>query len=331
MRRFTRILLVENPASTRSASLQKAVLLAKNHQASLTICAVVEPAPSVMRKVGSFPTPAKMLALAVEEKRDQLAKIAAELVETGISIECQVLVGKPFLEITRRVRENSHDLVIKDAEGALGLKGMIFGSTDMNLMRVCPCPVWIVKSKGDIRVRRILAALDRDVEDSKDFAEDELNRRILEMATTLALAEFSELHIVHAWRLEYESYLRSPRMGLSKEEVDSMAEEEKAERTQWLENLVNTFGTSSDRDATVHLEPQLHVTKGDARRVVPATARDLDIDLVVVGTASRTGMPGFFIGNTAESILNQIDCSVLTIKPPAFVGPFDRLQTEMES
>jgi hypothetical protein len=28
--------------------------------------------------------------------------------------------------------------------------------------------------------------------------------------------------------------------------------------------------------------------------------------------------PGFIIGNTAETILNQIDCSVLAIKPSGF-------------
>jgi nucleotide-binding universal stress UspA family protein len=36
---------------------------------------------------------------------------------------------------------------------------------------------------------------------------------------------------------------------------------------------------------------------------------------------ARTGVRGFFIGNTAETILEQIDCSVLAIKPPGFVTP----------
>ena len=31
--------------------------------------------------------------------------------------------------------------------------------------------------------------------------------------------------------------------------------------------------------------------------------------------------PGFIMGNTAETILNQIDCSVLAIKPPGFKTP----------
>lgn len=35
----------------------------------------------------------------------------------------------------------------------------------------------------------------------------------------------------------------------------------------------------------------------------------------------RTGVPGLFIGNTAESVLHQVDCSVLALKPPGFVSP----------
>jgi nucleotide-binding universal stress UspA family protein len=47
----------------------------------------------------------------------------------------------------------------------------------------------------------------------------------------------------------------------------------------------------------------------------------IEADLVVMGTVARTGIPGFIIGNTAETILNQIDGSVLAIKPRGFVTP----------
>ena len=40
-----------------------------------------------------------------------------------------------------------------------------------------------------------------------------------------------------------------------------------------------------------------------------------------MGTVGRTGVQGFFIGNTAEEILNQVECSVLAVKPPGFESP----------
>lgn len=40
-----------------------------------------------------------------------------------------------------------------------------------------------------------------------------------------------------------------------------------------------------------------------------------------MGTVARTSLPGFFMGNTAEDVLSQLDCSVLAVKPPGFVTP----------
>jgi nucleotide-binding universal stress UspA family protein len=45
------------------------------------------------------------------------------------------------------------------------------------------------------------------------------------------------------------------------------------------------------------------------------------IDLIVMGTVGRTGIPGFLIGNTAETVLRQVNCSVLAVKPEGFVTP----------
>jgi len=50
-------------------------------------------------------------------------------------------------------------------------------------------------------------------------------------------------------------------------------------------------------------------------------AAEHGIDLIVMGTVCRTGVAGFFIGNTAENVLQQVDCSVLTVKPEGFVSP----------
>ncbi|NJO21650.1 MAG: universal stress protein [Sphingomonadales bacterium] len=40
-----------------------------------------------------------------------------------------------------------------------------------------------------------------------------------------------------------------------------------------------------------------------------------------MGTVTRTGIAGFLIGATAEDVLRQVDCSVLTVKPDGFVTP----------
>ncbi len=210
------------------------------------------------------------------------------------------------------------DLVIKCADPSTSLRDVFLGSTDMHLLRKCPCPVWIIKPSNHAHHRRILAAVDRDPEDARRSG---LNRPILELATSLALAESSELHIVHAWGLFAESLYRSPRSNLTEAEVDAMVEKEENARRQWLEQLLDEHGVALGKEGMDHLSPRLHLIKGPARQVIPIKVEELDADLIVLGTVARTGIPGLFMGNTAESILNQIDCSVLAIKPPGFVSP----------
>ena len=69
------------------------------------------------------------------------------------------------------------------------------------------------------------------------------------------------------------------------------------------------------------INPRLHMPKGSARRQIPELARQLQVDCVAMGTGARTGVAGFFIGNTAENILDQLECPVLAIKPPGFFTP----------
>jgi nucleotide-binding universal stress UspA family protein len=40
-----------------------------------------------------------------------------------------------------------------------------------------------------------------------------------------------------------------------------------------------------------------------------------------MGTVGRTGIPGFFIGNTAEEVLQTTTASVLAVKPKDFISP----------
>jgi nucleotide-binding universal stress UspA family protein len=163
-----------------------------------------------------------------------------------------------------------------------------------------------------------LAAVDQDPEEP---AKDVLNRQILEMFSSMALAEYSEAHVVHAWEVFGEGLLTSYKWDFSEAEFEAMLEEEAAGRRRWLEDLVTRYGRCSDMDGAGAPEVHLHVVKGPAQYVVPELASDLAVDLVVMGTVARTGIDGFFMGNTAESILGELDCSVLTMKPPGFISP----------
>ena len=104
--------------------------------------------------------------------------------------------------------------------------------------------------------------------------------------------------------------------------VDQMVTDEGKRRTEKLEALTNDVSAAAESASGQAVRsPHLHIKKGDPNDLIPEFVREYDIELVVMGTVGRTGVPGFFIGNTAEEILSQIDCSVLAIKPPGFESP----------
>lgn len=58
-----------------------------------------------------------------------------------------------------------------------------------------------------------------------------------------------------------------------------------------------------------------------SQSVNPKMVASLGAELIIMGTVGRSGIPGYFIGNSAETIFNGIDCSVLAVKPKNFICP----------
>lgn len=319
MKRFKNILFVKEPTTGSEAALERAVTLAQNNQARLTVIDVVEQLPPGFEAVPTGFTWRSLQQTIVEERREQLEQFAAVAGKT-IALDVRLFSGVPYLEIIRKVLRDQHDLVVKPADSGGALKARLFGSTDLHLLRKCPAPIWLMKAPATAKLNKILAAVDIGHETEKG-PRDALSLQILELAGSLALAEFCELHIVHAWEVVGENILRGGRGGLSGEEVDSYVEEERERHRRWVEQLFQEATAQLSREAIDYIKPQVHLPKGWAKEVIPHLVRDIDADLLVMGTVARTGVPGFFMGNTAEMIINSVDCSLLAVKPDGFMTP----------
>lgn len=318
MQSLNKILFIASPDGDDSHSFRRAITLADSNQASLKVVSVISPPPGYYLLAQTNDAYKGLLNSEVAHSKQQLKAKCDDLqADANLKIEVDVLIGKISVEIVKEVLRDNHDLVIKSSEDEEHLKAALFGSADMNLMRKCPCPVLIVKPSEHEHFRGIVAAMDKDDDAPENH---QLNLKILEISAWLALAESSELHIVHAWELPFESMLRSPRGGFTTKEVDAMVVEEEQERVRWLEETLAEFAIGNE-EAVNYLSPQLHTVKGHASRSIPEKTRELDADLIVMGTVGRVGIPGFFMGNTAETILQEIECSGLAIKPPGFKSP----------
>lgn len=307
MQRFKNILLVLDPEVQGTAILDRAVSLAKKNGARLTLFSVVYKHSDLDRYpelVGEH-----LLAPIVSDRREWLELQLKPIREKGVDVLTVAVAGIPFLEIIREVLREQHDLVITTAEEKKGIRARVFGTTTMHLMRKCPCPVWVVKRAQTRPFIRILAAVDPSACDPK---RDSLNSLILQLAGSMARKEAAELHIVHMWHLFAERYVRG--RGMTEKDIQEAKALEKMQHKQCVDTLLGRVDVTG-------LKPHLHLIEGDPDERIPELVMELGIDLLVMGTVCRTGIAGFLIGNTAEDVLNQVDCSVLTVKPEGFVTP----------
>ncbi len=61
-----------------------------------------------------------------------------------------------------------------------------------------------------------------------------------------------------------------------------------------------------------------HLAAGDAWREITQLASSLGADLVVVGTAGRTGLARLALGSVAEKVVRNAGCPVLVARPKDF-------------
>ena len=316
MHRFKKILFAVDADADNSAALNEAAMLAADNHASLTIVDVVDRLPADLQMAITAALPDELIKLVVGERLEVLARLKATALQSGApEVESKVLTGRRSIEILRMVQSEGCDLLVK-AVGAQSAPLRPLSSTDMHILRKCPCPVWMVRSGGRLPCQRVLAAVDYEPDEP---VSDALNEAIIGLAASLAERHAAERHWVHAWRLPHERFLRSPRSGLDAAAVDALVAKERDRRQRWLRELVDASG--GGLDARYDESAQMHICEGDPKTEVPHVASELDVDVIVMGTVGRVGIPGFFIGNTAEEILKRVECSVLAVKPEGFVSP----------
>ncbi|MCZ7597386.1 MAG: universal stress protein [Gammaproteobacteria bacterium] len=308
MHDFRKILYATQEPDQESAALRQALSLARNNRGTLHVMVVTPEVPDSLGKYRETYTnaPVEAARSRVNAAREAL-KLAADEAPAEYSIDSG---GAPGIRIVRQALRGGFDLVVKDAEHGDGGRG--FRSVDMELLRKCPCAVWLARpighSRGDIRV-----AVAVDPEDADAEGRD-LSLRLLTLARALADTASGSLDVLSCWYYEFEkrpasnSWIPVPR-----DELTRIVDEFRLYHRDALDKLVADAGIGGALNVA-----HLH---GKAEDEIPAFIDDNVVDILVMGTVARTGIPGFIIGNTAENLLRRIGCSLLALKPNGFVSP----------
>ncbi len=309
MKRFKNILLFVDPPLDNKQSIEQAKLLSLENNASITIVSVVNDLSNNQSIINSVISSEALQSIIISEYQKKLDQIVTDMQQHGINATSKIMLGEPFIEIIRHVLRKQHDLVLITAEE----NNSFFGSTVMHLMRKCPCPVWVVKPNKSNKYKRVLAAVDVSI-DTTATQQKSLNLLILQLASSLSKRCNSELHIVQVWSLFGEGYLEM-RGGLSDKVIKDANKKTQNQYSKKLNMLIKSIDMQ-DNTVCKHL-----LKNDDIASTIINLVNNSKIDLLVMGTVCRTGIAGFFIGNTAEKVLSEVTCSVLTVKPDNFVTP----------
>jgi nucleotide-binding universal stress UspA family protein len=306
MERFQNILFASFGVKEDGPAIERASKLAVANQAQITLIRVLEDLPTsasllmTKERFTDFQTASRDLA---QKELDKLAK----KIDSTVKVDTKTVFGKSFIEIINTIKSGSHDVLIKPKIPTKKLYS--FDSTDLHLLRKCPCPIWIIKSNQRKPFGKILIAVDPDPSEPVRL---KLHEDLMKLGTSLADRENGKVEVLHTWLLEGESMFRGPRFKMDEEMIESWANKVKMAHKKWLDHLVEPYS-----------EKKLKVTlvKGLPGPTLVKQIEKKKPDIVVMGTVARTGLRGFFIGNTAEYVLNQISCSIFAVKPKGFESP----------
>lgn len=294
MQNFRNILFVSHGLGDDTTTLQQAQALAARHGAALHVLVVY---PGL---------PAKMEA----HRESYEAALAAPLKAViGDSTPITVEGGRaPAQRIIQRVLRDGHELVLARASAPEGGKG--FKAMEMELLRKCPCPVWLCRAESGPAAHIAVAV--EPVSDEK--VGHELSLRLLRLGATLAAENGAKLTVVSCWDFPFESYLRHNAFApMPAAQVEQYLKESEDEQRAALEALIAESGIAAGY--TVDFR------RGHAADIIPRAVAENGVGLLVMGTVARTGIPGFTIGNTAENVLQKIGCGLLALKPAGFASP----------
>lgn len=308
MSTFQKILFASQAVTDDVNALKEALVIARSNQAELTALIVCPEFPAKQAKYRERYEASLIQHL---DESIQSARAAMRLGAAEVPMPIHLDSGStPAVRIIRHVLRHGTDLVIKEAEHDDSDRG--FKAVDMELLRKCPCPVWLSRP-GFNRADGIKVAVAIDPQGVDQEAE-ELSVRLLQLARSVSDQFGCELKVVSCWDYQFEEYIRgNVWIRMSDEEIlDTVLEAERIHRTA-LQRAI--------KKSAIGGQFQVSHVRGQPDKVLLQFIADHHIDLLVMGTVARTGIPGFLIGNTAENVFRKLECALLAVKPVGFDSP----------
>ena len=313
MKKISKILAVVDPTTKDQPGMQRAAWLAKKVGAELELLVCHYNEYLSGDRLFDSPSLEKARAEIVQIHGKHLEALAEPLRSDGISVTTTAVWDHPLHEgIVRRAIESDADIVVKDTHHHSAVTRALLTNTDWNLIRTCPTRLWLVKPNDFSETPVFVAAIDPMNQHDKPAALDD---EILQLSKTLADKAGGEVHAFHSYdpRIAVATATANAYIPVSLpfDEIEQQMHEDHQKRFKEITEFHKVD------------EDKLHLVSGLTHEELPATAKDVGADVIVMGAVARNRWKRLFIGATAERTLEYLPCDLLIVKPDWFKTPVD--------
>ena len=240
-----------------------------------------------------------------DQTRERLDEFIHETAQGEPAVEISVLVGNPLLELLRLSRDVSVDLLVLGAHGSSNFDERT-GSLVSKCVRKASTRVMVVRATHAESFKKIVVCI--------DFSES--SARAVELAFAMARRDHARLDVLHVF---YPPWARLHYRAPTRESSPEFRLEYSQALEGHLDGFIEKIAEESDEViAERHLVESMHTGSG-----ITEFLKDRKADLAVVGTKGRSALKVFLMGTTAEQVVAESPCSVLTVKPADFVFDID--------
>lgn len=298
--KLEQLLVVIDPTLHAQPALQRAALLARHSGAALELLRIEHQSAFEGNPLLSHQAQDQARAALLVSMTQEVEALAKPLRAEGLKVTVQVRWGKPLDQmILARVAELQPDLLLKSAHHHGLLKQLLLSNSCWQLIRHCPVPLWLVQH-GEWRGQNLCAALDPLHEADKPAA---LDHQLITCAREISARLGLDAHYVHSYAgMPHSQLLEANLLADYPSYAEQCAEQHRAALTEVLAPYAID---------TAHQ----HLLSGFAEEVIPRFVAEQHIDLLLIGAIARGQLDNALIGNTAERVLEAVDCDLLVLKP----------------
>lgn len=215
-------------------------------------------------------------------------------------VEARVIVGSPFAGLTEVAAAVRADLLVLGSRGWDHHPGSV-GTVAARCVRKAALPVMLVRRQHHGRFHRVVACT--DYSPTATMA--------LQRACWLATEEGAMLDLVH---VDYPVWLQPVHLqyDLQREPEAGYRDQYRALTRERLANHLATVFPEAPAEWKSHVLEDIRASDAIARFL-----KETGADLVVLGTAGRSGLNALLLGTTAERLIQRSECSVLAVQPPS--------------